>query len=109
MLTRILDVRAKRDAEGVPSGDPLWKDEVKVEIAIDPRLEDGAQKVLAAEYLVVDAEVLTVNVPKLTLPYFLKLNGIEDDRPDQKPEHRQIVIRNRDQVDEALPAGWKDR
>ncbi|WP_041042946.1 WYL domain-containing protein [Paramagnetospirillum magnetotacticum] len=109
VLTRILDVRARRDAGDGPSGDPKWQDEITVEIAIDPRLEAGAQKVLAAEYLVGDADILTVDVPKLTLPYFLRLNGIEDDRPDQKPEHRQIVVMNRDQVDKALPEGWKDK
>jgi hypothetical protein len=48
-----------------------------------------------------------MGVCRLVLPYFLRLNGIEEDNPRQRPEQRQIIVANRVEVTAALPDGWR--
>ena len=107
VLTRILDVRSHRPAVQVPATDPEWDQSVSVMITVDPGINEGARSVLAEEYGISSGEPTTMAVGRLVLPYFLRLNGIEEDNPRQRPEQRQIIVANRNDVTAALPDGWK--
>lgn len=100
VLSRISDTGALQPSHVPPSADREWFDEVTMQIAPDPRLSEGARRSLVKEYGMTRG-VMRINVRVALAFYLIQHLNLDLDLP---AERKQLVLANKDEVDEACRA-----
>ncbi len=106
LLSRIIETRGTKpsevdaDADGDADGDADWNEQVTLEIGPHPELSDTQQKVIALDYGMRSGRA-KIPVRKALLYYALKRLGLDTDPKARKPMDQQIILLNREVIDEA--------
>ncbi|CAO3449067.1 WYL domain-containing protein [Azospirillum largimobile] len=100
LLSRIIETGATRSGEIAPYADAEWNEEVILEIGPHPDLSDTQQKVIALDYGMQNGKG-RIPVRKALLYYALKRLGLDTAPAARRPQDQQIVLLNREVVDEA--------
>ncbi|MGE0658041.1 MAG: WYL domain-containing protein [Reyranellaceae bacterium] len=100
LLSRIIETRSTMPSEVGSDADADWHELVTLEIAPHPELSDTQQKVIALDYGMRNGRT-KIPVRKALLYYALKRLGLDTDPAARKPKDQQIVLLNRDIIDEA--------
>src|SRR5690606_4885851 len=99
LLARIVDVRGFKPSEVGPGGDTDWNEEITLEIGPHPELSDTQAKVIALDYGMRGGKT-KIKVRRALLYYALRRLGLDTDPNARRPEDQQIVLLNREVVDE---------
>ncbi|WP_411034296.1 WYL domain-containing protein [Shinella sp. BYT-45] len=100
LLSRIIETRGTKPSEVDADGDADWNEQVTLEIGPHPELSDTQQKVIALDYGMRSGRA-KIPVRKALLYYALKRLGLDTDPTARKPMDQQIILLNREVIDEA--------
>ena len=100
LLSRIIETRGIKANEVGADGDTDWNEQVNLEIGPHPDLSETQQKVIQLDYGMRSGRA-TIPVRKALLYYALKRLGLDTDPTARKPKDQQIVLLNREVIDEA--------
>ncbi|MHB1142763.1 MAG: WYL domain-containing protein [Sulfuricaulis sp.] len=103
VLVRIADVIEQRAGSIDPKQDAVWNRFVQVKIGSHPRLKEGQRKIIELDYGMSDGQK-NIQIRGALLFYLLRRLGIEkeDNSLDDNPDVNQIVLLNRNEIDEVL-------
>ena len=82
-----------------PGTDTDWNEEITLEIGPHPELSETQAKVIALDYGMRVGKT-KIKVRKALLYYALRRLGLDTDPNARRPEDQQIVLLNREVVDE---------
>lgn len=99
VLSRILELRGSRESEVRAAEDLDWNLEITLEIAPHPALSETQAKVIALDYGM-RAGKAKIKVRRALLYYALRRLGLDTDPDARKPQDQQIVLLNREAVNE---------
>jgi predicted DNA-binding transcriptional regulator YafY len=99
VLGRILAILGHGEAMGDPSTDHDWHETVELKLGPHPGLLEGPRQVVEADYGMVGGEVVW-KVKKAMALYVLTALHLREEL--KKPEHQQVVLRNKAEVEERL-------
>ncbi len=100
LLSRIIETRGTKLSEVGADRDADWNEQVTLEIGPHPELSDTQQKVIALDYGMRSGRA-KIPVRKALLYYALKRLGLDTDPTARKPMDQQIILLNREVIDEA--------
>jgi hypothetical protein len=100
LLSRIIETRGTKPSEAEPEKDADWNEQVTLEIGPHPELSETQQKVIGLDYGMRSGRA-KIPVRKALLYYALKRLGLDTDPAARKPKDQQIVLLNREVIDEA--------
>lgn len=100
LLSPIIETRGTKPSEAGSEDDGDWNEQVTLEIGPHPELSDTQQKVIALDYGMRSGRA-KIPVRKALLYYALKRLGLDTDPAARKPMDQQIVLLNREVIDEA--------
>lgn len=100
VLSRIIETRSTKPSEVGPEADADWNEQVAMEIGPHPELSDTQQKVIALDYGMKGGKA-KILVRKALLYYALKRLGLDTDPAARRAQDQQIVLLNREVIDEA--------
>lgn len=99
ILARVAETRGSKPSEVEPSGDSEWSEEVTLEIGSHPELSETQAKVTALDYGMRGGKT-KIKVRRALLYYALRRLGLDTDPNARRPEDQQIVLLNREMIDE---------
>jgi hypothetical protein len=103
VLTRILNIRGKNHSYSNPEDDEAWNTFVTVKIGPHPELSTKQKKVIELDYGMTKGKT-ELSIRKSLLFYFVQQNGfLADDEKNRAPIIQQIVLLNREEVQQHLP------
>jgi hypothetical protein len=100
LLSRIIETRGTKPNEVGADGDADWNEQVTLEIGPHPELSETQQKVIALDYGMRGGRA-KIPVRKALLYYALKRLGLDTDPTARRPMDQQIILLNREVIDEA--------
>lgn len=100
LLSRIIETRGTKPSEIDADGDSDWNEQVTLEIGPHPELSETQQKVIALDYGMRGGRA-KIPVRKALLYYALKRLGLDTDPTARRPMDQQIILLNREVIDEA--------
>lgn len=99
LLSRILDARGTRKSSISARDDKDWQGEVMLEIGPHPALSETQAKVIALDYGMRGGKA-KIKVRRALLYYALRRLGLDTDPAARRPQDQQIVLLNREVIDE---------
>ncbi len=99
LLARIVETRGSKSSGVKSGGDADWNEEVTLEIGPHPELSDTQAKVIALDYRMRGGKT-KIKVRRALLYYALRRLGLDTEPNTRRPEDQQIVLLNREVVDE---------
>lgn len=100
LLSRIIETRGTKPSEVGSDADADWNEQVTLEIGPHPELSETQQKVIQLDYGMRSGRA-KIPVRKALLYYALKRLGLDTDPAARKPKDQQIILLNREVIDEA--------
>jgi len=101
VLARILAVGDTKPSDIDPQNDLGWKREITLRLSPHPKLKPGARRAVELDFGMVNGAV-DVTTRVCLAYYFLRQLGLDRDVLDGKPERRQLILANRDEVEAAI-------
>lgn len=101
VLARFCGFRLSKEHVLDPSEDREWHEIIDVRIGPHPGLTENQRKAIELDYGMKEGQLI-VRVRRGFLYYFLKRLGLDIDPASRKPRDQQIVLLNRDEVDNAF-------
>ncbi len=99
LLSRIIETRETRASEVTDAADADWQERVTLEIGPHPELSDSQKQVIALDYGM-QGGTAKISVRRALVYYSLKRLGIDTDPAARQPQDQQIVLLNREVLDE---------
>lgn len=99
LLSRIIETRETRASEVTDAADADWQELVTLEIGPHPELSDSQKQVIALDYGM-QGGTAKISVRRALVYYSLKRLGLDTDPAARKPQDQQIVLLNREVLDE---------
>ncbi|NRQ11631.1 WYL domain-containing protein [Aliiroseovarius sp. xm-v-208] len=99
LLSRILQTRGVEASEVTDEADADWQEHITLEIAPHPELSESQKKVIALDYGMRGGKA-NIKVRRALLYYALKRLGLDTDLTARQPQDQQIVLLNREVLDE---------
>jgi predicted DNA-binding transcriptional regulator YafY len=99
LLARIVETRGSKSSGVESGGDTDWNEEVTLEIGPHPELPETQAKVIALDYRMRGGKT-KIKVRRALLYYALRRLGLDTEPNARRPEDQQIVLLNREVVDE---------
>ena len=104
VFARIYEIGDSKPYAMDSGADKAWFDSVTVIISPHPGLSESQSKAVKLDYGMPE-RVLAITVSSAFLYYFLKHMGLDEDPEHKRPQDRQIVLVNREEVLAALKRG----
>ncbi|KNX39961.1 hypothetical protein ROTO_35010 [Roseovarius tolerans] len=99
LLSRIIETRETRASEITDAADADWQERVTLEIGPHPELSDSQKQVIALDYGM-QGGTAKISVRRALVYYSLKRLGLDTDPAARQPQDQQIVLLNREVLDE---------
>ncbi|WPM81603.1 WYL domain-containing protein [Brucella pseudintermedia] len=99
LLSRIIETRGTKLSEVGADRDADWNEQVTLEIGPHPELSETQAKVIALDYGMRGGKT-KIKVRRALLYYALRRLGLDTDPNARRPEDQQVVLLNREAVDE---------
>lgn len=99
LLSRIIETRETKASEVTDAADADWQERVTLEIGPHPELSDTQKQVIALDYGM-QGSTAKISVQRALVYYFLKRLGVDTDPAARQPQDQQIVLLNREVLDE---------
>jgi len=99
LLSRMLEIRGNCQSDVSSDQDAEWHEHTTLEIVPHPELSENQQKVIALDYGMRGGST-KIKVRKALLYYALRRLGLDTDPSARKPQDQQIVLLNREAIDE---------
>jgi hypothetical protein len=99
LLSRIIETRGVSASEVTDVADADWQEHVTLEIGPHPGLSENQKKVIALDYGMRDGTA-KIKVRRALLYYALNRLGLDTDPAARQPQDQQIVLLNREVLDE---------
>ena len=99
LLSRIIETRETRASEITDAADADWQERVTLEIGPHPELSDSQKQVIALDYGM-QGGTAKISVRRALVYYSLKRLGLDTDTDARQPQDQQIVLLNREVLDE---------
>lgn len=101
VLARILSVRLTKEHALDLTQDREWHENVEVQIGPHPGLTEDQRNAIKLDYGMENGQMV-LQVRRAFLYYFLKRLGLDIDPATRKPKDQQIVLVNREEVENAF-------
>lgn len=95
LLSRMLEIRERRESHVSAKGDRDWNTEATLEIGPHPALSEAQARVTPLDYGMRGCKA-KIKVRRALLYYALRLLGFDADLGERKPQDQQIVRLNRE-------------
>jgi len=99
LLSRIIETRETKASEVTDAADADWQERVTLEIGPHPELSDTQKQVIALDYGM-QGGTAKISVRRALVYYSLKRLGLDTDPAARQPQDQQIVLLNREVLDE---------
>jgi hypothetical protein len=99
LLSRIIETRGIQASEVTDAADANWREHVTLEIGPHPELSENQKKVIALDYGMSNGTA-KIPVRRALIYYALKRLGLDTDPAARLPKDQQIVLLNREVLDE---------
>jgi len=99
LLSRIIETGETRASEITDAADADWQERVTLEIGPHPELSDSQKQVIALDYGM-QGGTAKISVRRALVYYSLKRLGLDTDPAARQPQDQQIVLLNREVLDE---------